>query len=104
MLKALYNIGIVAYGIAITLISKWNKKAHKWKAGRKGLFEKLVQINPEHKPVIWVHAASLGEFEQGRALIDKLYDQHRDHFLLLTFFSPSGFDIRYNYAEADYVA
>lgn len=77
--------------------------------GRKGIWEKLeAEVRGQRSEkgdlkVIWVHCASLGEFEQGRPLIEKLRSQYQDFKLLLTFFSPSGYEIRKNYKGADMV-
>src|SRR5690606_5029776 len=58
---------------------------------------------PGNKPVIWMHCASLGEFEQGRPVFEQLKTLYPDHFFLLTFFSPSGYEVRKKYAMADLV-
>jgi 3-deoxy-D-manno-octulosonic-acid transferase len=71
--------------------------------GRKGLFEKLEAAFARHEKVIWIHCASLGEFEQGRPLLEKFKSQHSNYKVLLTFFSPSGYEIRKNYEGADWV-
>jgi 3-deoxy-D-manno-octulosonic-acid transferase len=70
------------------------------------LIEKLQVALPrliKGRPVVWFHAASLGEFEQGRPVMEAFKQKFPDHFILLTFFSPSGYEIRKNYAGADYV-
>lgn len=99
-----YNIGILLYRIAIGIASLWNNKAKQWLAGRKNLFADLHQnFNyPDHKK-IWVHCASLGEFEQGRPLIELLRSNYPQHKILLTFYSPSGYTIRKDFPAADYV-
>ena len=74
--------------------------------GREGLIEKLQVVLPgliQDRPVAWFHAASLGEFEQGRPVMEAFRQEFPDYFILLTFFSPSGYEIRKNYAGADYV-
>lgn len=84
----------------------FHPKARKWVEGRKGLIEKLRTEIPSligEKPVAWFHAASLGEFEQGRPVIEEFRLLHPEYFILLTFFSPSGYEIRKNYSGADYV-
>jgi len=74
-----------------------------WLNGRKNVLKKIEQsVNPEDK-IIWFHSASLGEFEQGRPVIEHIKQNHSEYKLLLTFFSPSGYEIRKNYQHADYV-
>jgi 3-deoxy-D-manno-octulosonic-acid transferase len=98
-MKFLYNIGIRAYWCAIVVTSLFKPKAKKWLLGRKNIFEKLEKEVP--KGAIWVHAASLGEFEQGRPLIESIKKKNPNQPILLTFFSPSGYEIRKNYQHAD---
>lgn len=72
-------------------------------SGRRNIFEKLeATIDKNHK-VIWIHCASLGEFEQGRPIIEKLKSLNTGHKILLTFFSPSGFEAQKNYPLADWI-
>ncbi len=99
----LYNIGIITYSLLIRFASIWNRKAQLWYKGREGLFERLREAIPQGERIIWVHVASLGEFEQGRPLIEKLRKQSPDYKILITFFSPSGYEIRKNYEGADYI-
>ncbi|MEA3479788.1 MAG: glycosyltransferase N-terminal domain-containing protein [Bacteroidota bacterium] len=100
----LYNISIYLYHFGIFLSSFFNAKARSWIQGRKHLFKKLAALDLKKKPLIWIHCASLGEFEQGRPVIEGLRDKYPDHFLLLTFFSPSGFEIKKDYDKVDHVA
>ncbi|MEY4660369.1 MAG: hypothetical protein RLZZ42_321, partial [Bacteroidota bacterium] len=87
------------------MASLWSPKARLWINGRINIFGLLEEkIPPKERPVIWVHCASLGEFEQGRPLIEKLKLKYPDVFILLTFFSPSGYEVRKNYEGADLVA
>ncbi len=100
----LYNLSILFYGLAIRVASLYSTKARLWISGRKGLFHQLENsLATNNKPLIWIHCASVGEFEQGRPLIEQLRRQHPQYKLLLTFFSPSGFELRKNYSGADYV-
>lgn len=99
----LYNIGIFLYGFALKVASLFNGKARLWVRGRRGLLRRLEQEVPEGSRVMWVHCASLGEFEQGRPLIEAVKAQHPEFRVMLTFFSPSGYEIRKNYALADWV-
>ncbi|MCD4730828.1 MAG: 3-deoxy-D-manno-octulosonic acid transferase [Bacteroidales bacterium] len=99
----LYNIGIYLYYISISFSSIFNKKAEKWIKGRKKIFDQQEQnIDPSQK-IIWFHSASLGEFEQGRPVIESFHKKYPDYKILLTFFSPSGYEIRKDYEQADYV-
>lgn len=99
----IYQLGIRLYGLAAALSAPFSEKARLWYRGRKNVFRYLSEnISHEH-PLIWVHCASLGEFEQGRPLIEALKKQYPRYRILLTFFSPSGYEIRKNYAQADYI-
>lgn len=102
--RLLYTLAIYVYGLVITLFSLFNKKAHLWKVGRRSLFLKLSEFkNQCEKPIVWVHCASLGEFEQGRPVIEQLKNSHPEWAFLVTFFSPSGYEVRKNYLGADLV-
>lgn len=99
----LYNIGIALYDFAIGIAARRNPKARQWKEGRRGIFDKMQRAIAPDDRVIWVHSASLGEFEQGRPIIEKIKEQYPGYKILLTFFSPSGYEIRKNYPKADYI-
>jgi 3-deoxy-D-manno-octulosonic-acid transferase len=103
MVKLLYNTGIHLYTAAIRVAAMFNPKAKLWVEGRRNLFEKMEQTISSGEPLIWFHAASLGEFEQGRPVIEDIRKKFPQHKILLTFFSPSGYEIRKNYAGADYI-
>lgn len=99
----LYNICIAVYAKLVALISPWHTKARLWSDGRKGIFEQMAQrISPSDK-IVWLHVASLGEFEQGRPIIEEIRKQRPEYKILLTFYSPSGYEIRKNYDGADYI-
>ncbi len=99
----LYDLGLFLYSLFIRIASLKNKKAEKWLSGRKNLFEHLERsVNPSRKSV-WFHFASLGEFEQGRPVIDRLKELRPDCNLIITFFSPSGYEIRKDYPLASQV-
>ena len=103
-LKLLYNIFIALYPVAARLISGKNAKAKLWTNGRRNIFEQLAASFQENKqPIVWMHCSSLGEFEQGRPVIEKLKRQTPNYKFLLTFFSPSGYEVRKNYAGADWI-
>lgn len=98
-----YNLFIHLYSLLIRIAALFIPKAKLWVDGRKGLLEKLAgQIDKKDK-IAWFHAASLGEFEQGRPVIESFRKRFPDYKILLTFFSPSGFEIRKSYEGADYV-
>lgn len=100
----LYSIAIAFYAVAIRVAALFNEKAKLFVAGRKNWEQNLkAKINPAAK-YIWVHCASLGEFEQGRPLIEAVKEQFPEYKIVLTFFSPSGYEIRKNYALANVVA
>ena len=99
----LYNFSLWIYRIGISIASLFNPKAKKWKNGRRNIFSQLSQAFIENEKVIWMHCASLGEFEQGRPLLEKIKKENLPYKILLTFFSPSGYEIRKNYAHADFV-
>ncbi|MBC8006274.1 MAG: 3-deoxy-D-manno-octulosonic acid transferase [Verrucomicrobia bacterium] len=102
-MKLLYNLSIFIYSILIRLSAPFNLKASQIQKGRRRVFDELpTHINHE-RPVIWVHCASLGEFEQGRPLIEAIKKQYPAYQVFLTFFSPSGYEIRKNYELADYI-
>ena len=99
----LYNIGIRAYYLLVLLASIWNPKAAKWISGRKNWSKELESVFSKSDRVIWFHCASLGEFEQGRPLIEKVRKEYPDRKILLTFFSPSGYEKRKDFSEVDHV-
>jgi len=99
-----YNLFLFLYRLGMQVIAPWNPKAKQWLAGRKDFFEKLrFSIGKTSSPVIWMHCASLGEFEQGRPLLETVRMNYPDYRILLTFFSPSGYEVKKNYEGADYI-
>lgn len=98
-----YNIFLWLFRAGTHIASLFNPKAKKWVAGRKHIFQRLEAAIPAETPVIWVHCASLGEFEQGRPVIEKMKALYPGHKILLTFFSPSGYEVQKNYNGADWV-
>ncbi|MEG1645083.1 MAG: glycosyltransferase N-terminal domain-containing protein [Alistipes sp.] len=100
----LYNFALIIYASTIALAARWGHvKAKLWTDGRRGLFQRMVAAIAPTDRIIWIHVASLGEFEQGRPIIEQLRKQHPEYKILLTFFSPSGYEIRKNYQEVDYI-
>lgn len=104
-MRFLYNISILLYAFAIKLASFSNQKAKSWIEGRLGVFEALLDFrnNCPQDAVLWFHCASLGEFEQGRALTEKIKEEKPQYKIVLSFFSPSGYEVRKNYEFADFV-
>lgn len=103
-MRFFYTLFIFLYGLLIKLASLFNTKAAQWVQGRKFIFTHIEEaLKHNKKQLIWVHAASLGEFEQGRPIIEALKEKHPDYGIILTFFSPSGFEVRKDYELADFV-
>ena len=103
-MKILYSIGIYIYGAFIFIASFFNEKAGLLRKGQHDAFRLLKEKLEQNARYVWFHAASLGEFEQGRPVIEQLRRDQPDIKILLTFFSPSGFEVRKNYAGADIVS
>jgi 3-deoxy-D-manno-octulosonic-acid transferase len=104
-MRIIYELAIRMYAMVIRLIAPLHEKARLWQDGRKNWQVNLrAQTESwENQPVFWLHAASLGEFEQGRPLIEAIRAQYPHWKIVLTFFSPSGYEIRKNYPFADYI-
>ena len=110
MLQLFYNFSIYAYSFIISVLAPFNSKAKFWIEGRKNIFERLGSAslnNPfterSRGTLAWFHCASLGEFEQGRPVIEAFRVKYPTYKILVTFFSPSGYEIRKNYTGADYI-
>ena len=103
MLIVLYRIGMYVLVLGVLLASIVSKKARKLVEGIPQTFKILkAEIKPDDR-VVWFHAASLGEFEQGRPLMERLREEYPEYKILLTFFSPSGYEVRKNYNGADVI-
>lgn len=100
-MKTLYNLLVFKAQIIISVLALFNKKLSLFVEGRKETFGKLESLR--YKNTIWFHVASLGEFEQARPIIEELKEQYSNYKILVTFFSPSGYEIRKNYSLADVV-
>lgn len=99
----MYNIAIYIYLIGVAIASCFNKKVKKMWAGERQALKVLREKVDPNARYIWFHAASLGEFEQGRPLMEHLRKTHPEYKILLTFFSPSGYEVRKNYEGADII-
>ena len=99
----LYDLAIAIYDILVHLAAPFSRKPRKMMKGHWVVYELLRQQLEKDVRYIWFHAASLGEFEQGRPLIEKIRAKYPDYGILLTFFSPSGYEVRKNYRGADVV-
>lgn len=102
-MRILYNIAIKMYNIIAHLASPVNAKARLWVKGRKGLLNRIAREVKSDKPCIWFHFASLGEFEQGRPVLEKIKQLYPGEKIIMTFFSPSGYELRKDYKLADHV-
>ncbi|WEK35696.1 MAG: glycosyltransferase N-terminal domain-containing protein [Candidatus Pseudobacter hemicellulosilyticus] len=122
-----YTIFCWLYQLAVRIAALWNPKARRWVRGRKGIFPQLrtqlealraplpqpsgqegipfamASASPAQPPLIWMHCASLGEFEQGRPVLESLRARHPHARILLSFFSPSGYEVRKEYPGADLI-
>lgn len=103
----LHRISVRTYHFAIVLAGLFSGKARKWRQGRQGLFERLEkrvrELEGSKKDWIWIHASSLGEFEQGRPLLERIRAEEPERGICLTFFSPSGYEARKGKGDADIV-
>lgn len=98
-----YNLGVKSYFSALKLISPWHSKAKKMLEGREKAISDIQQNISESKKHVWVHVSSLGEFEQSRPLLEKIRQEYPDVQVILTFFSPSGYDVKKQTPLADIV-
>ena len=102
-MKIIYNLGIRLFSIALIFASAFNKKARLFRTGRKNIFESIQKKIDPNANIIWFHCSSLGEFEQGRPVIESIKEREPGYKILLTFFSPSGYEVRKDYEVADYI-
>ena len=100
-MKFLYNIFVFIASIILPFVAIFNKKIKLFVNGRSETFSEISKL--KNLKTIWFHAASLGEFEQGRPIIEEIKKKHPDYKILITFFSPSGYEIRKNYNLADVI-
>ena len=101
-MRGLYTIGIWFYGLGIRVAALFNEKARQWVRGRKGLFAELERTFAGKSDPVWIHCASLGEYEQAKPLVEKIKQEQPDTQILVTFFSPSGYTQAVKKPLADY--
>ena len=99
----IYNLIIYLYLLGVAVYSRFNEKVRKMWRGERDAFRVLKEKVDPNAKYVWFHAASLGEFEQGRPLMEQLRKEHPEYKILLTFFSPSGYEVRKNYEGADII-
>lgn len=107
-MRSLYNLSIHVYLLLIRILSPFNHKAKWWIEGRKNILERIREAlgdepRDDSRMIAWFHCASLGEFEQGRPVIERFRERFPGYKIFLTFFSPSGYEVRKNYKGADYI-
>lgn len=102
-MQKIYTFGIKAMELGIKIASRFNEKAQKAIAGRENVWQYLSKKITQNDDWVWVHCSSLGEFEQGRPVIEAIKEKYPKVKVAVSFFSPSGYEIRKNYAEADAV-
>ncbi|MCS7035152.1 MAG: glycosyltransferase N-terminal domain-containing protein [Saprospiraceae bacterium] len=102
-MRWLYDVAIRLLTTAIWMAQPFSPKARLWVQGRKGWRNRLTPAPPDRRPVLWMHVASLGEFEQGRPVLEGFRQQYPSSWIALSFFSPSGYEVRKNYPGADVV-
>jgi len=99
-----YSLSVCLYAALIAIVAPFNSKAKKWKEGRKGIIRLIKdKMQGNSSPIAWFHCASLGEFEQARTVLEGFRRIYPDYKIVLTFFSPSGYEVRKNYPLADYI-
>ena len=103
MMYFLYNLIVSLAGLFLQIIALFNKKIKLFVDGRKETLQKLSNTISNTDKVVWIHCASLGEFEQGRPIIEKIRKEYSNHKIVLTFFSPSGYEVRKNYSDVEVV-
>jgi 3-deoxy-D-manno-octulosonic-acid transferase len=99
----IYNIIALGTQFSLRVVALFNKKIRLFIDGRKESFKRIEDVISSNDKTIWVHAASLGEFEQGRPIIERLRKKFSNHKIVLTFFSPSGYEVQKNFKDVDVV-
>ena len=103
-MRVLYNFAIFLFGIVIQIMALFSHKMKLFVEGRRESFPKLITSLESKDKTIWIHCASLGEFEQGRPIIEALYKATDKYKIILTFYSPSGYEVQKDYEFADVIA
>ena len=103
MTRFIYGIVLSLYNTGIHIAAFFNSKAALWVEGRKQIWDEIQTKIQPHNHLIWFHCASLGEFEQGRPVIEEYKKKVPEARILITFFSPSGYEVKKDYPGADYV-
>jgi 3-deoxy-D-manno-octulosonic-acid transferase len=99
----LYRISLFLYSILIRFVALFNEKAKSWVIGRKDIFDRIAEEVDSTEKNSWFHFPSLGEFEQGRTVLERYKEEWPDRRIIITFYSPSGYEVRKNYPLADHV-
>ncbi len=99
----LYNLFLWLYQVGIRIVSPGNKKAAAWINGRRGIFKTIREAKINGDQRVWMHCASLGEFEQGRPVVEALKKKYPGITVVISFFSPSGYEVQKNYSGADHI-
>lgn len=102
-MSIVYNLFISLYRLGISVAANFNHKAKLWIEGRKDWQNNLKNHVSDEDKILWVHCSSLGEFEQGRPIIERMKIEFPYHKIVVSFFSPSGYEVRKNYEGADYI-
>ena len=101
----MYSFALFLYRQLVRVVSLFQSKANLWNEGQNNVWGGLERaLATNERPVAWFHTASLGEFEQGKPVIEAFREQYPNHFILVTFFSPSGYEIRKNAKDIDFVS
>jgi 3-deoxy-D-manno-octulosonic-acid transferase len=102
--SVLYTLVIRIFGLFLRVAAHFNRSARLWVQGRRHWYRRLeADVREKNRKLVWFHAASLGEFEQGRPIIERVRSEYPEYAILLTFFSPSGYEVRKDYEKADAV-
>ncbi len=102
-MSLLYTLAIRVFGLLVRVAALFKRSPKLWVSGRRGWYRRLKADIGGAKNLVWFHAASLGEFEQGRPIIERVRAEYPDHPILLTFFSPSGYEVRKDFDKVDHV-
>src|SRR3954464_9202269 len=102
--KFFYVLFLKLYSLGVAIASLFNLKARLWIEGRRNIFSTITsQLSCENSYQVWIHCSSLGEFEQGRPLIEALKKSYPQNSIILSFFSPSGYEHQKNFKGADHI-